>query len=152
MPRHMNIHHRTQDWWGESRCQSILTETQTVNLVMSPALMFISLSWQLTLHVRGAYELPEFQYDCIITGYNNEYLGSEDCYMSFIVYGDVMINRGNFKFEVFTAVTVKNAVFQDVATCRSCANRRFGGTYHLRHQGRKICERGTSVSRSAATC
>jgi hypothetical protein len=33
------------------------------------------------------------------------------------------------RFEVFTAVTMKNAVFWDVAPCRSCVNRRFGGTY-----------------------
>jgi hypothetical protein len=30
--------------------------------------------------------------------------------------------------------------------CRSCINRRFGGTYRLHLQGRKIRERGTSVS------
>jgi hypothetical protein len=35
------------------------------------------------------------------------------------------------KFEVFTAVTMKNAVFWDVAPCRYCVNRRFGGTYRL---------------------
>jgi hypothetical protein len=41
-------------------------------------------------------------------------------------------------FEVFTAVTMKNAVFWDVAPCRSCEmNRQFGGTYRLRLQGRK---------------
>jgi hypothetical protein len=34
-------------------------------------------------------------------------------------------------FEVFTVVTMKNAVFWDVAPCRSCVNRRFGGMYHL---------------------
>jgi hypothetical protein len=39
-----------------------------------------------------------------------------------------------------------NAVFWDVAPCRSCVNRRFGGTYRLNLQGRKIRERGTSVS------
>jgi hypothetical protein len=49
--------------------------------------------------------------------------------------------------EVFTEVTMKNAVFWDVAQCRSCVNRRFGGTYRLHLQGRKIRERGTSVSR-----
>jgi hypothetical protein len=42
---------------------------------------------------------------------------------------------------------LKNAVFWDVATCRSCVNWRFGGTYCLRLQGRKICERGTKFSR-----
>jgi hypothetical protein len=49
------------------------------------------------------------------------------------------------RFEVFTAVTMKNAVFWDVVTCRSCVNRRFGGTYRLHLYGRKIRERGTNV-------
>jgi hypothetical protein len=31
-------------------------------------------------------------------------------------------------FEVFTAVTMNNAVFWDVTPCRSYVNRRFGGT------------------------
>jgi hypothetical protein len=52
------------------------------------------------------------------------------------------------RFEVFTAVTVKNAVFWDVAPCRYCVNRRFGGTYRLHLHGREILEGGTSVSRS----
>jgi hypothetical protein len=51
------------------------------------------------------------------------------------------------RFEVFTAVTMKNVVFWDVALCRSCVNRRFGGKYRLHLQGRKIRKRGTSVSR-----
>jgi hypothetical protein len=34
-----------------------------------------------------------------------------------------------------------------VALCRFCVNRRFGGTYRLHLQGRKIRERWTSVSR-----
>jgi hypothetical protein len=33
------------------------------------------------------------------------------------------------------------------APCRACVNRRFGGTYRLHLQGRKIRELGTSVSR-----
>jgi hypothetical protein len=32
------------------------------------------------------------------------------------------------RFEVFTAVTLKNDVFWDVTPCGSCKNRRFGGT------------------------
>jgi hypothetical protein len=32
------------------------------------------------------------------------------------------------KFEVFTAVTMKNGVFWDVTPCGSCKNRHFGGT------------------------
>jgi hypothetical protein len=34
-----------------------------------------------------------------------------------------------------------------VALCRSCVNRRFGGTYRLHLQSRKISERGTSMNR-----
>jgi hypothetical protein len=44
-------------------------------------------------------------------------------------------------------MTLKNAIFWNVAPCRSCVNRRFGGTYRLHLQGRRIRERGTSVSR-----
>jgi hypothetical protein len=44
------------------------------------------------------------------------------------------------RFEVFKAVTMKNAVFWDVAPCRYCVNRRFGGTYRLHLQGIKIQE------------
>jgi hypothetical protein len=32
------------------------------------------------------------------------------------------------RFEVFTAVTMKNGVLFDVTPCGSCKNRRFGGT------------------------
>jgi hypothetical protein len=39
------------------------------------------------------------------------------------------------RFEVFTAVTMKNAVFWDEMLCHSCKNRSFGRTYHLYHQG-----------------
>jgi hypothetical protein len=42
---------------------------------------------------------------------------------------------------------MKNAVFWDVAPCRSCLNRCFGVTYRLHLQGRKIRDWGTSVSR-----
>jgi hypothetical protein len=41
------------------------------------------------------------------------------------------------RFEVFTAVTMKNGVFWDVMPCGSCKNRRFGGTWRLLHQGDK---------------
>jgi hypothetical protein len=41
------------------------------------------------------------------------------------------------KFEVFTAVTMKNGVFWVVTPCGSCTNRRFGETWRLLHQGDK---------------
>jgi hypothetical protein len=42
---------------------------------------------------------------------------------------------------------MKNAVLWVVAPCGSYVNLRFGGTYRLHLQGRKIRERGTSVCR-----
>jgi hypothetical protein len=33
------------------------------------------------------------------------------------------------RFEVFTAVTMKNGVFWDVTSCGSCKNRRFAGEH-----------------------
>jgi hypothetical protein len=41
------------------------------------------------------------------------------------------------RFEVFTAVAMKNAVFWDVTPCGPCKNRRFAGTYLLHIQGEK---------------
>ena len=41
------------------------------------------------------------------------------------------------RFEVFTAVTMKKAVFWDVAPCRCGVIRRFGGTYRLLLLGRR---------------
>jgi hypothetical protein len=41
------------------------------------------------------------------------------------------------RFEVFTAVTVENTVFWDVALCGSCKNRRFRGTCSPHLQGRR---------------
>jgi hypothetical protein len=46
-------------------------------------------------------------------------------------------NKKSERFEVFTAVTMKNAVFWDVTPCDSCKSRRFGGTYRFHHQGDK---------------
>jgi hypothetical protein len=53
------------------------------------------------------------------------------------------------RFEVFTAMTMNNAIFWDVTPCRSYVNRCFEGTYRLHLQRRKIRERGTRVSRSS---
>jgi hypothetical protein len=49
-------------------------------------------------------------------------------------------------------VTMKNAVFWDVGPCSSCVSRRFGGTYRLHLQVRKIRELGTSLSRWLPVC
>jgi hypothetical protein len=41
------------------------------------------------------------------------------------------------RFEVFTAVTIKEVVFWDEALCRCWVNRRFGRAYSLHFQGGK---------------
>jgi hypothetical protein len=46
---------------------------------------------------------------------------------------------------------LKNAVFWDVVPCRSCVNRRFGGTYRFHLQGTKIRERGNVGSHKIYT-
>jgi hypothetical protein len=46
-------------------------------------------------------------------------------------------SRTVVRFEVFTAVTMKNGVVWDVTSCGTCKNRGFGGTYRLLHQGDK---------------
>jgi hypothetical protein len=41
---------------------------------------------------------------------------------------------------------MKNVVFWDLTPCGSCNSRRFGGTYHLHHQGDKNSRARNSVS------
>jgi hypothetical protein len=52
-------------------------------------------------------------------------------------------NNGFKRFEAFTAVTMKKAVFWAVALCTSCVNRRSGGKYRFHLQGRTIHERAS---------
>jgi hypothetical protein len=65
---------------------------------------------------------------------------SLSCPVEVGVYFGLVIAFG----EIFESM--KNTVFWDVVPCSSCLNRHFGGTYRLHLQGRKIRERGTSVS------
>jgi hypothetical protein len=48
-----------------------------------------------------------------------------------------VLNTATERFQVFTAVTMKDGVFWDVTPCGSCKNRRFRGTLRLLHQGDK---------------
>jgi hypothetical protein len=60
-------------------------------------------------------------------------------------------NSLNVKFEVFTAVAMENVVFWDVASCRYCVNRCFGGTYRLHLQGRRKNPRAKNQREQVAT-
>jgi hypothetical protein len=56
----------------------------------------------------------------------------------------------NVRFEVSTAVTMKNAVLWYVTPCVSCNNRRFGGTNRLYHQDGKNQRARNNVSSQRA--
>jgi hypothetical protein len=53
---------------------------------------------------------------------------------------DVRLGIMNYKdFEVITAVVMKSSVFWDIPPCSPLkVDRRFGGTYRLYHQGRRM--------------
>jgi hypothetical protein len=73
------------------------------------------------------------------------YPGFQDCSCSRqkVVEGSRKHGIVYVRFKVFTAVPMKNAVFWDVAPCRSCVNRRFGGTsVHTTFTRRHIPEDG----------
>jgi hypothetical protein len=63
--------------------------------------------------------------ECRLLGYRNQVRNSQETHH----VSDTESSRFRLCiFEVFTAVTIKNAVFWDVTPCGSCINRRFGGT------------------------
>jgi hypothetical protein len=61
--------------------------------------------------------------------------------------GDITEDNGNYVgFEVLTAVVMKSYIFWDITSCSPIkVNRRFGGTYRLHLQGRRITKQKTSV-------
>jgi hypothetical protein len=59
------------------------------------------------------------------------------CVTTYLNYQNNLIS---VRFEAFTAVTMKNVVFWDVALCRNWVDRRFGATYRLHLQGGMIRE------------
>jgi hypothetical protein len=72
----------------------------------------------------GIRKRPHIIYDYL---YNNYKAEEEE------VGGTCGTNGGEeecvyIRFEIFTAVTMKNGVIWDVTPCGSCKNRRFGGT------------------------
>jgi hypothetical protein len=50
------------------------------------------------------------------------------------------------RFEVFTAVAMKNTDVWDVTPCGSRKNQRFGGTFRFHHQGDKNRRARNNVS------
>jgi hypothetical protein len=65
---------------------------------------------------------------------------------------DICFKRNDsVRYEGFTAVTVKNFFFWDVAPCRSYVNRRFGEIYRLHLQGRKIRDGGDTFLRNVGS-
>jgi hypothetical protein len=81
----------------------------------------------------------------------SEYYTNLTTYLS---HHDILFQRLINRLDAFYKFVhwLNNAVDWDVTPCRSCVNRRLGGTYRLHLQGRKLRERGTSVSQVAADC
>jgi hypothetical protein len=105
-----------------------------------------SILWKMSEHIFGSTRMPAYYYImektlihfCWILWYCetiitiSRYMMKEVCpfYREF-TYSFIMIpaKKNNFvRFEVFTAVTMKNGVFWDVTPFGSCKNRRMGGT------------------------
>jgi hypothetical protein len=63
------------------------------------------------------------------------YLGFSAFYLASFYFNENILN--DIILEVFTEVTMKNAVFWDDTACGFCKNLRYGGTYRLYHQGDK---------------
>jgi hypothetical protein len=77
----------------------------------------------MTNHCLPLYLTPEFYADWKV-----EQIMVTDCCTN---AAEIRVSKAaiNFvRFEVFTAVTMKNGVFWDVTLRGSCNNRRFGGT------------------------
>jgi hypothetical protein len=56
-----------------------------------------------------------------------------------LLLGDYITAVKSVGFEVLTAVIMKSTIFWDIPPCSPLkVNRRFGGAYHLHHQGRRI--------------
>jgi hypothetical protein len=53
------------------------------------------------------------------------------------MYDELFVQYQYVRFEVFTAVAMKNTVFWDVMPCGFYKNRYFGGMYCLHYQGDK---------------
>jgi hypothetical protein len=83
-----------------------------------------------------------FTYDFILLTFCSLVLVHCSPYFLFLVRRQQTKN-----LKVLKRITQKNSVFWDVEPGRSCVNRRFVGTYRLHLQGRKIRERGSSLSR-----
>jgi hypothetical protein len=107
----------TSSGWIENKA------TSQVDLSISVC-MFL-LPWRRALQILHnnpiVWEFPGYSFRTDVYQYSQ---------WSFITLNATILVR----FEVFTAVTMKNGVFWDVTPCGSCKNRRFGGTLHLHHQ------------------
>jgi hypothetical protein len=67
------------------------------------------------------------------------------------IYTHLRTRHTVLRFEIFTAVTMKNGVFWDVTPCGSCKNRRFGEHSASFIRVTRICELGTTLALISAS-
>jgi hypothetical protein len=93
----------------------------------------------------SACVLKNWKLNRLFSGFRTRLIASAFCPVNFVK--GCWININYFvRFEVFTAVTMKNVVLWDVAPCRSCVNRRFGGMYRLRLSLQPPAHAGSSLA------
>jgi hypothetical protein len=80
--------------------------------------------------------------ECRLLGYNNPFCTSQEIHYFFATeHNRLML----LKYQVFTAVTVKDAVSWDMTPCGSCKNRRFGRMYRTIIRVKRIRSSETSL-------
>jgi hypothetical protein len=100
------------------------------------SLLIIQLIHKMVINVKFLYSLPFVSYksrlgtDKQFHIYYKIHIYNLFCMQQAFGFVEWKINlKFNFvRFQVFTAVTMKNGVFWDVTPCGSCKNRCFGGT------------------------
>jgi hypothetical protein len=94
-------------------------------------------------NLSSVLKVPRHCLECRLLGYKNPVRTSQEThYVSATESSQLML----CKIEVFTAVTMKNAIFWDVAPCVSCKNRRFGGATASIIRVIRIGELGTTLA------
>jgi hypothetical protein len=110
--------HRETCWEVEVYLYAFLTSAQ------DGVESLVSLLWPLIPR-----KVPHYPMDMRLGGPREKYLASAWNRTLTPQLSNSETSRCIVRFEVFTSVTMKNAVFWDVAPCIFCVNRRFGGTY-----------------------
>jgi hypothetical protein len=131
---------RVIEWWtpkGNATLHSHLRRGWPQAQALS-ACPLVDYTWPSTVGLLGSSEVTtgftssvlNFQYLSVRCGHLSEILyvcKVDQAVLPWFTH-HIKTRVTNVRFEVLTAVTMKNGAFWDVTLCGSCKNRRFGGT------------------------